>query len=226
MSHVAALVPMYNEGLIVGAVVSSLRERFDLVVCVDDGSADDSAQAARASGATVLRHPVNLGQGAALRTGFEYLAARAGIEHVVTFDADGQHDPDDAVAMVATARASGVDAVLGTRGEARPQGQTWSRRLLLRLALRLSRATTGLALTDTHNGLRVLHARILPTLALRQRGMAYASELESLIARREMSWVEHPVTITYSRYSRGKGQRNLNALNIVFDLIAARMLPS
>lgn len=226
MPGTAAVVPMFNEAQVVGDVVQSLVARFDLVVCVDDGSRDGSAATARERGAIVLRHPVNLGQGAALRTGFEFLLERSDVEHVVTFDADGQHDADDALAMVRIAREKQIDAVLGTRGHARPEGQTWVRRFVLRAALRMSRVTTGLELTDTHNGLRVLSRRALETLVLRQRGMAYASELESHIARHDLAWQEHPVTITYTDYSRAKGQRNLNAFNIVYDLIAARLLPS
>lgn len=226
MPVTAVLVPMFNEATVVAAVVERLLERFSLVLCVDDGSDDDSAGVARRAGAVVLRHPVNLGQGAALRTGFEHLLARGDVDHVVTFDADGQHDPADAEAMVETARATGVDVVLGTRGPRRFDGQTRARRLLLRGALRMSRVTSGLDLTDTHNGLRVLSRRALAVLSPRQRGMAHASELETLIAKHGLTWCEQPVTITYSDYSRAKGQRNLNAVNIVYDMVAARLIPS
>jgi glycosyltransferase involved in cell wall biosynthesis len=215
---------MHNEATVVGEVVARLRERFPLVVCVDDGSTDNSAQVAAAAGAVVLRHPVNLGQGAALRTGFDYVLGKDDIAYVVTFDADGQHDAGDAAAMVERAHSRRLDVVLGTRGVGRPEGQPRSRRLVLRLALALSRFTSGLALTDTHNGLRVIHRRALGALKLRQRGMAYASELEGLIARHGLVWEEHPVTITYTDYSRAKGQKNLNAFNIVYDLLAARFI--
>jgi glycosyltransferase involved in cell wall biosynthesis len=221
---VCLVVPMHNEATVVGQVVSQLRERFSLVVCVDDGSTDNSGEVAAAAGAVVLRHPVNLGQGAALRTGFDYVRGREDISYVVTFDADGQHDARDAAAMVEHARTRQLDVVLGTRGFGRPEGQPRSRRLVLRLALAVSKFTSGLALTDTHNGLRVIDRRALGVLHLRQRGMAYASELEGLIARHGLVWEEHPVTITYTEYSRAKGQKNLNAFNIVYDLLAARLL--
>jgi glycosyltransferase involved in cell wall biosynthesis len=220
-----ALVPMFNEASVVGQVVSELLEQFDMVLCVDDGSTDDSCEVARAAGAVVLRHPVNLGQGAALRTGFEFaLRHLDDVSHVVTFDADGQHDARDARAMVDRARREDLDVVLGSRATRRPEGQPWMRRLVLAAALRLSRLTSGLDLTDTHNGLRVINRRALGVFVLRQRGMAYASELESLIPRHGLSWAEHPVTVTYTEYSRGKGQRNLNAFNIMYDLVTARFL--
>jgi glycosyltransferase involved in cell wall biosynthesis len=204
-------------------VVSELLEQFDLVVCVDDGSTDTSFDVASAAGAVALRHPVNLGQGAALRTGFEFVQRHlADVSNVVTFDADGQHDARDARAMVDRARREDLDVVLGSRATKRPEGQPWTRRLVLAGALRLSRLTSGLEHTDTHNGLRVINRRALGVLVLRQRGMAYASELEALIPRHDLSWAEHPVTVTYTEYSRSKGQRNLNAFNIMYDLVTAR----
>ncbi len=224
LSSACVVVPMFNEATVVGAVVSDLLRHFEHVVCVDDGSTDGSSLVASAAGAIVLRHPVNLGQGAALRTGFEFARRRSDISHVVTFDADGQHDPMDAIAMVEKARSGGIDVVLGTRADSRPTGQPFARRCVLAGGLLLSRLTSGLRLTDTHNGLRVVSRKALHVFVLRQRGMAYASELEGLIAQNDLTWVEHPVTITYTDYSRGKGQGNLNAFNIVYDLLTARFL--
>ena len=216
---------MHNEATVVGEVVSALLGRFAVVVCVDDGSSDNSGEVAAAAGTTGVRHPVNVWQGAALRTGFDYIRRlSSNLTYVVTFDADGQHDARDAAAMVERARAHDLDVVLGTRGQGRPEGQPRARRAVLRLALALSRFTSGLTLTDTHNGLRVLNRRALSVLTPRQRGMAYASELEGLIARHDLAWQEHPVTITYTEYSRAKGQKNLNAFNIVYDLVTARFL--
>lgn len=219
----AVVVPMYNEEVTVGQVVDELRRAFDLVVCVDDGSTDSSVELARTAGATVLRHPINLGQGAALQTGFDFVLQQTDSRMAVTFDADGQHSVADAVAMVQRAAADGYDVVLGSRNLGSVDNQPLTRRLLLRAALVLSRRTTRLPLTDTHNGLRVLSRRALEQIRLTHAGMAYASELEDQISRRELHWTEHPVTITYTAYSRSRGQTNLNALNIVFDLAGARI---
>src|SRR5690349_2509443 len=106
---------MYDEASSVGQVVRDLRVAFDKVVCVDDGSSDDCARVADEAGATVVRHPVNLGQGAALQTGFPQARRDPDVAWVVTFDSDGQHRRADAEAMVALARREGVDVVLGSR---------------------------------------------------------------------------------------------------------------
>ncbi len=222
-STACVVVPIFNEAKVLASVLETLLDSFEHVVCIDDGSTDGSAAIADASGAVVLRHAVNLGQGAALQTGIDYVLRFTSFQHIVTFDADGQHDVTDALAMLAHARAAGVDVVLGSRTIGSTIDQPVARRLLLSAGLRFSRWTTGLALTDTHNGLRVLSRTALQTLKLRQPGMAYATELETHIARRELSWVEHPVSIRYSEYSRSKGQGNLNAFNILFDLFAARL---
>jgi glycosyltransferase involved in cell wall biosynthesis len=223
MNTEAVLIPMLDEASVIGDVISDLRSAFDLVVCVDDGSSDQSIEVARGAGAVILGHAVNLGQGAALRTGFEYLLSRQEIDHVITFDADGQHRSADAVAMLAKARETGVDVVLGTRAGGGTVGQPALARLTLRAGLWYSRRTSGLDLTDTHNGLRVLNRRALSVMRLAQRGMAHASEIEMLIAKHRLTYAEHPVSITYSEYSRSKGQGSLNAFNIVYDLLAARL---
>lgn len=221
---VCVVVPMFNEAERVGEVVRDLHRSFSRVVCVDDGSVDDSARAAAEAGATVVRHPVNLGQGAALQTGFTFALTDPGVKFVITFDSDGQHRREDAEAMLETARRDGVDVVLGSRflGAADVEIPRL-RRLVLRSATRFTRATTGLDLTDTHNGLRVLSRGAVESMDLTLNGMAHASQLLAHVARSGLTYVEAPVTIDYTRYARGRGQPNTNALNIAFDLALERL---
>ena len=223
MDDVCVVVPAYNEAGSITEVVTSLRAHFPHVVCVDDGSVDETSLLARAAGATVLRHVVNRGQGAALQTGFDHVARSTDAAYVVTFDADGQHLVTDAVAMVASAREHSLDVVLASRFLGRCESMPLSRRVVLRLAIHFSRRTTGLPLTDTHNGLRVLSRAALRAVRLEFPGMAYASELESAVARAGLPWAEVPTTVVYTDYSRAKGQRNSNAVNIVFDLAVQRL---
>lgn len=223
---VCVVVPMHNEATVVADVVAGLHRHFRHVVCVDDGSADGSASVARSAGATVLRHATNLGQGAALQTGVSFALARPDTSFVVTFDADGQHDAGDAARMVAVARAEAVDVVLGSRFLTRGSEVPVLRRVLLRGAVAFTRATTGLRLTDTHNGLRVLSRRAVVDLDLQLAGMAHASELLHHVATRRLNYRELPVAIAYTDYSRAKGQPGLNALNVVFDLFMHRLYAS
>ena len=220
---VCVIVPVYNEQQTVALTVSSLRQAFGLVVCVDDGSSDDSADLAAAAGATVLRHVVNQGQGAALQTGFDFAMRHTGASYVVTFDADGQHLVEDAVAMVQRARSTGVDVVLASRFAGRTHDMRRARELVLRAATWFTRRTAKLDVTDTHNGLRVLSRHALSCIDLRLPRMAYASELLNAIVPAGLTYVEEPVTVIYTDYSRAKGQRNLNSLNILFDLAVNRL---
>ena len=222
-ADVCVVVPALNERSSVGRVVADLREHFPNVICVDDGSTDDTADVALAAGATVVRHPVNLGQGAALQTGFAYALMRDDIAWVITFDSDGQHRVADAMTLLATARERDVDVVLGSRFLAGSAPIPRARKWVLRAGVQFTRLTTRLPLTDTHNGLRVLGRRAVASMDLTLGDMAHASQLLGLIARHELSYVEAPVTIDYTAYSRARGQSNLNALNIAFDLAVERL---
>ena len=217
------VIPMFNEAPVIAGVVRDVLSRFDRVVCVDDGSSDDCASLARAAGAEVVQHPVNLGQGAALETGIRYALRTPSTAYVVTFDADGQHGVGDAADMVAAAREHDVQVVLGSRFLSDDRHVPAARRLLLRAATRFSRITTGLELSDAHNGLRVLRRDAAERLTLKMHGMSHASEILGKIAAEKWSYLEHPVTITYTEYSMAKGQRAYNAFNIAFDVAVSRL---
>ena len=222
-SDAVVVVPVFNEDSTVAAVVADLLSEFDTVVCVDDGSSDDSAAVARLAGAVVLRHSVNRGQGAALQTGFDYILRCTDAEYCVTFDADGQHLVTDALRMVERAETSGADVVLGSRFTGSTLAMPWARKIVLKCGIWFTRRTAGLDITDTHNGLRVLRRTALCKIRLRLPRMAYASELLSAIVPAGLTWVEEPVSIVYTEYSMAKGQRNANAINILLDLAGHRL---
>jgi glycosyltransferase involved in cell wall biosynthesis len=220
---VTVVVPALDEEAGVATVVSGLRSEFGRVVVVDDGSTDRTADLARAAGAHVVRHPSNLGQGAALQTGFAYALTDPGMRHMITFDSDGQHRVEDALSLLAVARDTGVDVVLGSRFLAPDSEVPAARRAVLRAGIAFTRATTRLQVTDTHHGLRVLNRRAIEQIDLSLADMAHASQLLGLIARRGLSWTEAPVVIDYADETRRRGQSNVNALNIVFDLALERL---
>ncbi len=213
------VVPLYNEGTVVGEVIRALRERYPLVVAVDDGSSDDSAAVAAEAGAVVVRHPYNMGQGAALKTGIDYALRDVHMRQIVTFDADGQHQVDDAAAMIALREAEDVDAVLGSRFLDRRTRPGPLKRLVLRGAVWYSNLTSGVRLTDAHNGLRVLGRHACEVITIEQNKMAHASEIVEELGRHDLSYREMPVHILYTDYSRSKGQSVLNAVNIVIDML-------
>lgn len=214
--RIYAVVPAFAEASVIARVVAELRPFVDRVVVVDDGSPDTTAEAAEAAGAATLRHAVNRGQGAALATGIRY-ALLDGADVVVTFDADGQHAPEDLPALVRPVLEGRADVALGSRflgGSEVPA----LRRLLLAVAVVFTRLSTGLRLTDTHNGLRALSRRAAERIRLRQDRMAHASEILTEIGRLGLRIEEVPVRIRYTDYSRRKGQSALDALRVLLDL--------
>lgn len=213
------VIPLFNEESVIGEVVRDVRTAIPNVVCVDDGSRDSSATAAEAAGARVIRHPYNMGQGAALQTGIAYARSQADCAYVVTFDADGQHDLADAVAMVERAEAEDLAFVLGSRFLDDRTAPGILKTVVLKTAVFASNHATGLKLTDAHNGLRVLRHDAAHRIDLQQDRMAHASEIVSQLGATGLPWAEHAVHIRYTDYSRAKGQSLLNSINILADLV-------
>jgi len=190
---------------------------FSNIVCIDDGSDDRSGDTACDAGARVITHPINLGQGAALQTGFEYALAR-GADYVVTFDADGQHRVDDARAMVERARAEDLAIVFGSRFLDDRTKAGFMKRLVLKTATIVTNWSTKTKLTDAHNGLRVIRSDALQQIKLRQDRMAHGTEIIVQLGRTRLPYAEQPVEVLYTDYSKAKGQSLLNSVNILIDL--------
>ncbi|MEO8702115.1 MAG: glycosyltransferase family 2 protein [Kofleriaceae bacterium] len=208
------VIAAFNEGAVIEGVVGEVVRDGWAVVVVDDGSRDDTAIRAKAGGAIVLKHSVNLGQGAALQTGVDY-AIRRGARSIVMFDADGQHDAADIPAMVAA--LAEADIALGSRFLGKVEGASKRRMALLRTAVVMSNKMSGMKLTDAHCGFRAFRAQLAPKLRITQDRMAHASELLRKINQPGLRVVEVPVTVRYTAHSMAKGQGGLQAVRILFD---------
>jgi glycosyltransferase involved in cell wall biosynthesis len=211
------VVPAFNEAGVIGDVISELRSVFPNVVCVDDGSADGTGDIALRAGAHLVRHPVNLGQGAAIQTGVEYARNRPGAQVFATFDADGQHRVTDVLAMIDRLTTDAADIVIGTRfgpGVSRPP---LLKRVVLQTAAWLSPRGRRLGLTDSNNGLRVFNKTVADRLDITMNGMSHATEFIMLIDENRWRVVEQPVEVLYTEYSSAKGQPLLNGINIIVD---------
>ncbi|MDX1888040.1 glycosyltransferase family 2 protein [Mycolicibacterium sp. 050158] len=219
------VIPAFTEASVIADVVSDVRTVFDHVVCVDDGSRDDTAERAWRAGAHVVRHPVNLGQGAAIQTGVEYARAQPGARVFATFDADGQHRVKDVIRMIDRLVREDLDIVVGTRfAGSVPKTMPTLKRLALPVIAKLSRTSRKLKLTDAHNGLRVFSRTVADALNLTMNGMAHASEIVVLVIENDWRIAEEPIEILYTDYSMSKGQPLVNGVNIIFDgLLRERM---
>ena len=189
----AAVIPCFNEGTGIAALVSALRQQVSLVLVVDDGSTDETAFLARDAGATVIRHERNCGKGAALRTGLSQLF-KQGFEWAVTLDGDGQHAPEDLPAFLRCAEQTGALLVIGNRMD-NAHAMPWLRRQVNRWMSRKLSRLAGRHLPDTQCGLRLIHLESWAALPLKTERFEVESEtlMAFLAAGRRVEFVPIPV---------------------------------
>jgi glycosyltransferase involved in cell wall biosynthesis len=222
-TKISVIIPVYNEGSIIHSVVEDVLRKFSRVICVDDGSNDNSVSEIEKTDAELVKHPINLGQGAALQTGIEYALKDKNAKYFVTFDADGQHKLEDVIKMLDYIQTHDVDVVLGSRFLGKAENIGLLKKIVLKAAVKFSNLTTGVHLTDAHNGLRVFNRHFAENVNITLPDMAHASEIIHEIKEKEFKYKELPVTIRYTDYTKSKGQSIMNAINITFDLLMRRI---
>jgi glycosyltransferase involved in cell wall biosynthesis len=214
------IVPAFNEASTIEAVINSIIEYGFTPVVIDDCSSDQTANLAFNCGATVIRHPINLGQGAALQTGIEYCLTK-NFKVLVTFDSDGQHQMKDAICLINSILNDEADIVCGSRFLGiNAVGIPPVRSFFLKIAALYTRLSTGLPVTDAHNGLRALSKRAAQRIHLTHNRMAHASELMTQI--KTLRFKELPVEIVYTEHSLAKGQKLSNSINILIELFIGK----
>lgn len=213
-SDICFLIRAYNEASRIGSVIEGIMGAgFRKICVVNDGSKDETEAIARSFDNVVyLEHSYNRGGGAALETGFEFLRRNAeilDISYVVTFDADGQHSIDDIGKFIqAFEKDPGLDVVFGSRFiEKTDSNVPLLRRLTLWGGKWFTWAISGVRLTDSHNGYRMLRVGAVKKIILTMDGMEYASELIEQVRLQGLRFSEVPVNIWYDDYTMGKGQR-------------------
>lgn len=216
------VIAAYNEEKSIGDVVRRVCRLGYSTVVVDDGSTDDTWLHAHAAGAWIVRHAINLGQGAALQTGITFALGK-GADALVTFDADGQHDANEIGDMLRVLQEHKADIVFGSRFLGGTVNMPLAKRLILKCAIAFTNLTVGIRLTDTHNGFRALTREAASRIHLRRDRMAHASEFIALVSELGLKWIEHPVHLTYSDYSKAKGQRLTGAFEILKDLLIGKL---
>lgn len=217
MMRIFIVIPAYNESSVIAKTIADIKKYWENIIVIDDGSSDATGCKAEGAGAIVLRHIINRGQGAALRTGINY-ALSLDADIIVTFDADGQFDAAEIEKIVQPVAFGECDAVLGSRFLTHNK-IPFIKKIILTLAIFFTRAITGLNLTDTHNGFRAFSRSAAEKIKIRQDRMAHSSEIIHEIARLNLKYKEIPVTVKYIDYSRRKGQKLSGAWKILFDLI-------
>lgn len=226
-TKVTVVIPAYNEATVIKDVVKNITREmkktpYDFtVVVVDDGSKDDTAQQAKKSGATVIEHILNSGAGGATATGLSF-ASQNGADYAVTMDADGQHLPEDVVRGIKEAESRQSDLLIGSRlinSEGMSKIKTLGNKGLSLITFMLF----GINSTDSQSGLRVFSRNALENLRWKTSGYEFCSEMLWRAKQLDLAIDEYPITAVYTDYSKGKGQSNWNAVNIVKSLMKRRI---
>jgi glycosyltransferase involved in cell wall biosynthesis len=227
--RIFVVIAAYNEHKKIAGVIDDLHAHgYDSIVVVDDFSTDNTANVAERKHAIVLRHPINRGQGAALKTGMEYALVH-GADVIVTFDADGQHHASDIASLLEPVLSGTVDVALGSRFllDSTQKNIPLIRRLFLKGGVFFLYLLYGIHVTDSQNGLRAMSRKAVQRMELLQDRMPHAGEILDEIHRKKIKFVEVPVFITYSDYSLSKGEnRNslIASMKIAFRLIWEKFL--
>ncbi|HSH55390.1 MAG TPA: glycosyltransferase family 2 protein [Candidatus Limnocylindrales bacterium] len=223
--RIAIIIPAYNEASVIGSVIAALphqRGMADIdVVVVNDGSSDDTAAIAQQAGCKVISHPTNFGCGAAITTGLEY-ARQQNYDYAVTMDADGQHKPDDCVAIIDAIMQGNHDFILGSR-LVDPAGMPWYRVVGNKGFNLITWLLFHVKVTDSQSGLRAFSKQALRVVQLRSTGMEFSTEILWQINRAGLRIGEVPIEAIYTEYSLAKGQKNSNAYNILVKLVQYRV---
>jgi glycosyltransferase involved in cell wall biosynthesis len=220
--RVVVIIPAYNEESTIVDVIRGLIQRgFTTLIVVDDGSSDRTGEFAAREGTIRLRHILNRGLGGALGTGIS-AALRLGAEVIVTFDADGQHDPDDIVRLLEPIEAGEAEVVIGSR-MLDPQGMPYRRRLANWIANVVTYLLFGGWTTDSQSGLRAFSRRAATRMQIMTTGMEVSSEIIAETVRNRLQWKEVPMKAIYTDYSLSKGQSFTVGLQTLMKLILARV---
>lgn len=226
MLKLAILIPAYNEETTLGQVIQTLPKQLDGVdvidvVVVNDGSSDQTEQIAKANRATVITHIFNRGLGGALGTGFEYIKNHE-YDILITFDADGQHDPHDIAKVIKPIINNKADVCVGSRFLEFDGHMPWYRRIGLFGMNLITFMLFWTWTTDSQSGMRAFGRQAITKIQIKTNKMEVSSDFFFEISKKNLRYTEAPIKAIYTEYSLAKGQKNINAFNILFKLILKR----
>jgi glycosyltransferase involved in cell wall biosynthesis len=218
------LIPAYNEASKIGSVVANLKSAgYHNILVINDGSKDATGKIAAEAGAEVIDQIINRGQGAALRTGIEYLREKQDPDVIITFDADGQHQVTDIPAIIEPILSNKADIVLGTRFSSKKSNVNIIKKIVLKAGVLFTNIISNIKLTDTHNGFRALGKKAINSIEISHRGMEHASDIIDEITKNKLIYVEVPVEIIYSNYSKMKGQRTSGFMKMGLKILIKKL---
>ncbi len=215
------VIPAYNEKETIAEVAAAVKPYVDEIIIVDDGSSVETKKyIASGDGITVLRHIINRGQGAALRTGTRY-ALKNGADIIVHFDADGQFMAEEISGAVKPIINGEADVVFGSRFLSKQSEMPWFKKnIIIPLARLFNRVFLGVNLTDPQSGFRVLSKKAAREIKIEQDRMSHCSEILHKVSAGGFKIKETPITVIY----RDFGQRFSGGIKIIKELFLGRLI--
>jgi glycosyltransferase involved in cell wall biosynthesis len=218
--NIAIVIPVFNEAQVINQVLGEIRAYGDFIlIVVDDGSADESFEKAVAGRALALRHKINRGKGAAIKTGVS-AANLLGADIVITMDGDGQHDPNDIATLIEPIKSGLADVVLGSRllnREEMPKAKVianWIGNFITWLFY-------GIWVSDSQSGFRAYSKFAALIIDTKADKYEYDSKVIREIKNNHLRFTEVPVHTRYTEYSNGKAQKQgfVNGIVTLFRMI-------
>lgn len=216
------LIPVFNEEDKIKDVVENLKTFFKKIVVVNDGSTDLTGKILDSLNVIHIKHILNLGQGAAISTGLEWIKQIDDAEAVITFDADGQHLVSDAKAFANEILRCDEEIIFGSRFLEDKSNLPFIKRLVLKVVVFFTRWLSNINLTDAHNGLKAYKKSCLENIKITIDGFGFESQIINQVSKKNIKYKEMPTTIVYSDYSKAKGQKLSNGLIILEELFKSK----
>lgn len=209
------VVPAYNEKKLIASVIKDLlKHGYKNIIVVDDGSSDKTSDIAKKYDIDLVRHPINMGPGAAIKTGIDYALIK-NADIIVTFDADGQHLAKDIANLIEPIIDGKTEITLGNRFLNKISNVPLFKKIILKLGAFLMYVMYGIVSSDAHNGLKAFSKKAALKIDIRSSGWEYCSEIIEEIRLKKIKYKEIPVTVKYSDYSIKKGQKIYNSFYII-----------
>lgn len=216
MKKLWIVIPGYNESRHIDKVISGCLAFTENVIVVDDGSKDKTSDVSLEQGATVLRHVINLGKGAALRTGCEY-AIKQGAEEIIVIDSDGQHKPEDIPRFLDELKKADLIFSYRKFNKNMPFLLTFGNSVIKNFISFLF----GIKLNDITCGFRAFKSRIYPMIKWQSRGYFVETEMVAMAGKNKVKYSQIPVdTIYHDRY---KGTTVFDGIKIVVDMLLLKL---
>lgn len=218
--QIFCVIPAWNEEANIAQVLKNLSRFVDKIIVVDDCSRDQTNKIAEASGAIVLRHPVNRGQGAALQTGNDF-ALKNGADIIVHFDADNQFSAEEIPSVVNPLINKEADIVFGSRFLGKTANLPFFKKnIIMPLARVINHYIFKITLSDPQNGFRAFTKESAAKIKIENRGFAHNNEIQIKAFATQLRIKEVPITVTYHRF----GQKFSSGVRILKDLLIAKII--